>query len=122
MATKNPMANQTWYTAKGKQVFDSANVPISRQEVDTELERNADKVKSNTETTKKNPGLKDISDFANEGITEQVRQLRKARQANIGGGRGEVNPEGMKKGGKVSSASKRADGIAQRGKTKGRYL
>lgn len=28
-------------------------------------------------------------------------------------------PEGMKKGGKVSSASKRADGIAQRGKTRG---
>ena len=120
MATKNPMANQTWYTAKGKQVFDSANVPISRQEVDTELERNADKVKSNTETTKKNPELKDISDFANEGITEQIRQLRKARQANIGGGRGEIKPESMKKGGKVSSASARADGIAKRGKTKGR--
>ena len=29
-------------------------------------------------------------------------------------------PQGMKKGGKVSSASSRADGIAQRGKTKGR--
>ena len=30
---------------------------------------------------------------------------------------------GMKKGGKVrSSASKRADGIAQRGKTKGRFV
>lgn len=29
---------------------------------------------------------------------------------------------GMKKGGKVSSASKRADGIAQRGKTKGRMV
>jgi len=29
---------------------------------------------------------------------------------------------GMKKGGKVSSASKRADGCAQRGKTKGRYV
>jgi len=28
----------------------------------------------------------------------------------------------MKKGGKVSSASKRADGCAQRGKTKGRML
>jgi hypothetical protein len=27
---------------------------------------------------------------------------------------------GMKSGGKVSSASKRADGIAQKGKTKGR--
>ena len=29
---------------------------------------------------------------------------------------------GMKKGGNVSSASKRADGIAQRGKTKGRMV
>jgi hypothetical protein len=29
---------------------------------------------------------------------------------------------GMKKGGKVSSASKRADGIAQRGKTKGKMV
>ena len=29
---------------------------------------------------------------------------------------------GMKKGGKVSSASKRADGIAQRGKTRGRMI
>jgi hypothetical protein len=29
---------------------------------------------------------------------------------------------GMKKGGKVSSASKRADGCAQRGKTKGRMV
>ena len=29
---------------------------------------------------------------------------------------------GMKKGGKVSSASKRADGIAQRGKTRGKIL
>ena len=30
--------------------------------------------------------------------------------------------EGMKKGGKVSSASRRGDGIAQRGKTKGRMV
>ncbi len=29
---------------------------------------------------------------------------------------------GFKAGGKVGSASKRADGIAQRGKTKGRYI
>ena len=43
----------------------------------------------------------------------------------------EVNPmgdvvapaaKGMKKGGKVSSASKRADGIAVKGKTKGRFV
>ena len=30
--------------------------------------------------------------------------------------------QGMKKGGKVASASKRADGCAQRGKTKGRMV
>ena len=40
--------------------------------------------------------------------------------------RGYDQDEGFKRGGKVkakvSSASKRADGIAQRGKTKGRYL
>jgi hypothetical protein len=32
------------------------------------------------------------------------------------------DPKGFKKGGKVSSASSRADGIAQRGKTRGRML
>jgi hypothetical protein len=34
--------------------------------------------------------------------------------------KGKIVP--MKKGGKVSSASKRADGIAQRGKTRGRVI
>ena len=33
-----------------------------------------------------------------------------------------MNPKAMKKGGKVSSASSRADGIAQRGKTRGRMV
>jgi hypothetical protein len=33
-----------------------------------------------------------------------------------------IQPPGMKRGGAVGSASKRGDGIAQRGKTKGRYL
>lgn len=33
-----------------------------------------------------------------------------------------AQPAGMKKGGKVSSASTRGDGIAQRGKTKGRMV
>lgn len=34
----------------------------------------------------------------------------------------EVTPSKMAKGGKVSSASKRADGCAKRGKTKGRIV
>jgi hypothetical protein len=33
-----------------------------------------------------------------------------------------ANPSMLKKGGMVSSASKRADGCAQRGKTKGRMV
>jgi len=33
-----------------------------------------------------------------------------------------ADTKNMKKGGKVSSASKRADGCAQRGKTKGRMV
>lgn len=33
-----------------------------------------------------------------------------------------MNPKAMKKGGKVSSASKRADGIATKGKTRGRMV
>jgi len=33
-----------------------------------------------------------------------------------------IQPPGMKRGGSVNSASRRGDGIAQRGKTKGRYL
>lgn len=33
-----------------------------------------------------------------------------------------TKPKGMKSGGKVSSASSRADGIAQRGKTRGKMV
>ena len=59
-------------------------------------------------------------------------KLRSALSVSVGGGQlspevggGKVGAKWSKtfaKGGKVSSASKRADGIAQRGKTKGRYL
>jgi hypothetical protein len=59
-------------------------------------------------------------------------KLRSALSISVGGGQlspevggGKVGAKWSKtfaKGGKVSSASKRADGIAQRGKTRGRYL
>lgn len=124
MATKNPMANESWYKAKGKQVLDSVGVPMSRKEVDRDLEDFSGKVKRNEATAKNAPELKEFSDFANEGINEQIRQLRKARQEHVGAGRGEVNPdaEGKKKGGVISSASSRADGCATKGKTRGKYL
>jgi len=42
--------------------------------------------------------------------------------AKVGKGYGFKWSKKFDKGGKVGSASKRADGIAQRGKTKGKYL
>ena len=53
------------------------------------------------------PGLEDLDDFAAE-----AKKRARAKQAN---------PR-MKSGGKVSSASKRADGCAMRGKTRGRIV
>jgi hypothetical protein len=46
------------------------------------------------------------------------REEKKRREAEMAGGAPAVPQPGMKKGGKVSSASKRADGIAIRGKTR----
>ena len=56
--------------------------------------------------------------------SEQRKSLRKRRTASEGGG----DDEGMKRGGAVKkmakggSASKRGDGIATKGKTKGRFV
>ena len=74
-------------------------------------------------------------DFKKSGATpEEARQALEAADSEMRreSRRGDTKPPstldkirasiGMKKGGKVSSASKRADGIAQRGKTKGRMI
>lgn len=59
------------------------------------------------------------------GETEEDRKKREQKEAAIRAG---ASTQGMKRGGKVqskpkaSSASKRADGIAVRGKTKGRMV
>jgi hypothetical protein len=52
------------------------------------------------------------------------REERKRREAEMAAG---AQPQGaapmpMKKGGKVSSASKRADGCAVKGKTRGKFV
>ena len=51
-----------------------------------------------------------------------LSQQRKKEEEEKARQSGAPTGTGMKKGGKVSSASKRADGIAQRGKTKGRMV
>ena len=53
------------------------------------------------------------SGYENEEEERQAQEQAAAEQAAA---------QGMKKGGKVSSASKRADGIATKGKTKGRIV
>jgi len=53
------------------------------------------------------------------GFRESDPSLARPGPGSAGPG---AMPPGMKKGGSVVKASKRADGIAQRGKTKGRYI
>jgi hypothetical protein len=59
------------------------------------------------------------------GMSRKAMDMSKARMADRAG-RAMMAPQpqmGMKKGGKVgSSASKRADGIAHKGKTKGKMI
>ena len=62
----------------------------------------------------------DAMEYGDEGLMSGARKA--GREAVMREAASELQREsrGMAKGGKVSSASKRADGIAQRGKTKGR--
>jgi len=59
----------------------------------------------------------DVSESTKDAIKGQIRERGIQRESEKAYNRIMPNP-GMKKGGKVS-ASKRADGIAQRGKTRG---
>lgn len=58
-----------------------------------------------------------------ESLREMEPEVRQdMREAAAEERREAKEPRGMKKGGKVSSASSRADGIAKRGKTRGRMV
>ena len=70
------------------------------------------------------PEDKEITIFSDE-IHPGGNRYAGPNASKAGAGRGKVNPVKGKdyaKGGKVSSASSRADGIAKRGKTKGRMV
>jgi hypothetical protein len=78
------------------------------------------------------PGLRDQLFNAVENVTGNNKSRDdkiKALEAEVAAGKKtqqqaamESKSTGMKKGGKVSSASKRADGCCVKGKTKGRML
>ena len=64
---------------------------------------------------------RDMTGFAQMPFSEQMEYLRTKGREGTGFKTKEKGP-GFKAGGKVSSASKRGDGIAIRGKTKGRMV
>ena len=64
-------------------------------------------------------------DYANamqygEDLTSSAKKIRDMAKANASAKQGNNFESGMKKGGVIKSASKRADGIAKRGKTRGK--
>ena len=66
-------------------------------------------------------GPRDAMGYPTSSTTVQPRGTPQPNQNPLYTGPG-IKKMGMKKGGKVSSASKRADGIAVKGKTKGRMV
>jgi hypothetical protein len=67
------------------------------------------------------PGLRDkLLNIINPDDAAKEEEIRRLAQEEIAAGKKPSVP--MKKGGKVSSASKRADGCAIRGKTRGRMV
>jgi len=65
---------------------------------------------------KRLPFEKNMGEARLETVANKRRQLMGNRRSD------DVIEMGMKKGGKVGSASSRADGIAMRGKTRGKYI
>lgn len=55
-------------------------------------------------------------------LLQKMREDGKTPEGQTFGLTGQKQAPAMKKGGTVSSASKRADGIAQRGKTRGKIV
>ena len=67
------------------------------------------------ENARKDKERREKADYERFGTTEKT--VEKMGQVDAMG-----NPVGMKAGGKVGSASKRADGCAMRGKTRGKIV
>ena len=78
-----------------------------------------DKTKEELAVKKAEGGmLKDVNAEDNPGLAKLPEQVRNKMGYKRSGG----SVKGYKSGGKVSSASKRADGCAKRGKTRGKMV
>jgi hypothetical protein len=74
----------------------------------------------------KNPdmlrGLGLVGNIAANKLEDREEKKRRAAEAGMVPDQGGAAPMPMKKGGKVSSASKRADGCCTKGKTRGKMV
>jgi hypothetical protein len=105
--------------APAKKEAPKTEAPVKKEAPKTEARKpgrsavaNRKRGKSDAEFTKTAPPVKTAPGAT---AVERMRNLQKQRF-------GEKNKYGMKKGGMVSSASKRADGIAKKGKTRGKMV
>lgn len=60
--------------------------------------------------------IEKVSPKRSPAVEEAIQEVQDAKM------RKRISDMGYSKGGKVSSASRRADGIAERGKTKGKFV
>ena len=95
------------YPELGKKIVDKTVGPA----IDKAVEMSRDKVELSKDAKRRLGEEEETPKSRNRAVEEFSRAFEDYRSG-----------KGMKKGGKVSSASSRGDGCAQRGKTKGRYL
>jgi hypothetical protein len=77
-------------------------------------QREQDKSEADAEMKRESRGVKKPSNF--DAIEEAKQEVKDAAD------RKKISDMGHKKGGVISSASSRADGIATKGKTRGRFI
>jgi hypothetical protein len=110
-------SDEIHYSAKKGKVLDSVNVPLEEGEKIATLRRDTSRLSKNSKVAEANPELKDIADFANSGIQEQIKQLKEARKEARSQVRLQDSQTKYAKGGVT-----RADGCISKGHTRGKMV
>ena len=105
------------FSAKKGKVLDAVNVPLEEDEKIADLRKDTSRLEKNSKVAEANPELKDIAEFANEGIRERHKQLQEARKEARSQVRLQDSQTKYAKGGVT-----RADGCISKGHTKGRMV
>ena len=101
--------------APAKKEAPKTEAPVKKEAPKTEARKPGRSAVANRKRGKSDAVSTPVKVASGATAVERMRNLQKQRF-------GEKNKYGMKKGGMVSSASKRADGIAKKGKTRGKMV